>query len=216
MDVASIISISREHTNTSVWQISDVKYLEYLNIVYKDVFSRLTTKSKKYTRQTYTTALVDWQSEYVIPKPTVSSTGIKLILDCYVDYGSWDVKARIYDSDIQEITDVNNPYIIQRDGSVFLYPIPWTWTLTVNWKYIPIDLELLDTESNIKLAIEYHDVLIDWLNMRVFWHKQLFDKQAIMKGNYAEWVKRIKEEWAMDVESYYVDSMENIPFELLE
>lgn len=38
MDVASIISISREHTNTSVWQISNVKYLEYLNIVYKDVF----------------------------------------------------------------------------------------------------------------------------------------------------------------------------------
>lgn len=214
MDVSSIIRISRLNTNTSIWQMSNDQMLEYLNIVYKDVFSRLVINSKKYTRQRYTTDLVDWQNEYILPRPDDAITGLKLILDVYTDYGKWLKKTRIYDTETGEETDEYNPYIIQRDWSVFLYPTPWTGTLVLEWKYIPLDLALSDVDSAIKLPTEYHDVLIDWLNMWVFGEKQLFDKQAIMKANYNEWVQRIKEEWAMDVESYYEE--DNINFCWLE
>jgi hypothetical protein len=42
------------------------------------------------------------------------------------------------------------------------------------------------TSANIKLASEYHDLLVMGLNMRTFGDKQLFDKQAVMKVAFEE------------------------------
>jgi hypothetical protein len=58
MDVSTIINLSRKQTNTSAGQISDADYLNYLNITYKDIFSRLSVNSKKYTWQSYTTDVI--------------------------------------------------------------------------------------------------------------------------------------------------------------
>ena len=58
MDVSTIIELSRKQTGTSTGQISDADYLKYLNITYKDIFSRLAVNSKKYTWQSYTTDVV--------------------------------------------------------------------------------------------------------------------------------------------------------------
>lgn len=38
MDVSKIIELSRKQTGTSAGQISDESYLEYLNIIYNDIF----------------------------------------------------------------------------------------------------------------------------------------------------------------------------------
>ena len=46
MDVSTIISLSRKQTSATVGQISDADYLKYLNIIYKDIFSRLAVDSK--------------------------------------------------------------------------------------------------------------------------------------------------------------------------
>jgi len=88
MDVSVIIAKSRVQTNTSVGQKSDALMLQDLNIVYKEIFSRLSTKSKKYTRQTYKTNTVASQNEYQIPKPAVADTGIKRVLNIQVKYSS--------------------------------------------------------------------------------------------------------------------------------
>ena len=77
MDVSTIITKSRKQTSTSAWQKTDELMLADLNLVYKEIFSRLSTKSKKYTRQTYSTTTVIDQNEYNIPKPTVSDTWLK-------------------------------------------------------------------------------------------------------------------------------------------
>ena len=54
MDVSVIISKSRTQTSTSVGQKSDALMLADLNTVYKEIFSRLATKSKKiYTTDIY-------------------------------------------------------------------------------------------------------------------------------------------------------------------
>jgi hypothetical protein len=58
MDVSTIIDLSRKQTSTTTGQISDNDYLKYLNIVYKEIFSRLSVNSKKYTWQRFNTPTV--------------------------------------------------------------------------------------------------------------------------------------------------------------
>ena len=214
MDVSKIISISRKQTSTSAWQIADAEYLDYLNIVYKEVFSRLSALSKKYTRQSYTSSLVANQSEYNYPMPSIKETGLKSVLNVYIDYWDWEKEAKIYNNNIDwiyEYDDKENPIAITRDWSLFIYPAPaTTGTFRVEWKYIPLDLETTTVSASIKLASEYHDILICWLNAYIFGEKQLFDKQWIQKQMFEEWMMRMKEEWVMEKESAYNQSNNDI------
>lgn len=209
MDVSKIISISRKQTSTSSSQITDVYYLDYLNIVYKDVFSRLTVNDKKYTWQRYTGNLVANQIEYTIPAPTSVLTGLKKILNIYINYWDWEIEAKIYNTaqwNDSEYNDYNNPYVIKQDGSMFIYPKPLAnviWWFRTEWTYIPLDLTLLTASASIKLASEYHDVMINGLNAYIFGEKQQFDRQQLQKWFYDEWMLRIQTEWAMDIESWY-------------
>lgn len=218
MDVSTIITKSRKQTSTSAWQKTDELMLADLNLVYKEIFSRLSTKSKKYTRQTYSTTTVIDQNEYNIPKPTVSDTWLKRLLNIQVKYTSdWDyIPCKIHDSSTPIDSDYDNynkPYCIERDGSIFLYPAPTEalddW-LVVDWQYLPLDLTLTTVSANIKLESEYHDVLLHWLNMWNFGDKQLFDKQVLSKQLFEEWVSEIISEWASDVETAYEQSNSEI------
>ena len=84
MDASKIISISRKQTSTSTGQISDVNYLDYLNIIYQETFSRVNMNDKKYTRQTYSTDIVASQREYNIPIADSTDTGLKKVLNLYI------------------------------------------------------------------------------------------------------------------------------------
>lgn len=216
MDVSSIFSISRKQTNTSVGQISDADLLVYLNIVYKEVFSRLSVASKKYTRNTYKVpTTVVWQSEYSIPlwnslDPEWNPISwLKLVLNGYITYDTEEKELKIYDSargNDSEYDDYENPYMIVRDWSVFVYPAPTTakvnW-LRLEWKYIPLDLTTSTLSASIKLASEYHDILIHGLNGYIFGEKQQFDKQQIAKVAFEEGMARMISEWWADIESSY-------------
>lgn len=211
MDVSVIIAKSRIQSNTSAGQKSDALMLQDLNIVYKEIFSRLATKSKKYTRQTYSVASVAGQNEYQIQKPTASKTGLKRVLNISVKYSSdWDYKpCKMYNKsvDIDSIYwDEETPYCIDRDWSIFIYPeIPTVIAdaIIMDGQYIPLDLELTTTSANIKLASEYHDILVSGLNMWNFADKQLFDKKALAKQEYEEGIARMIDEWWQDVENAY-------------
>lgn len=48
MKVVDLIKQSRIQTNTSTGQVSDAEYLERLNIVQDNIFSKLGTVNKKY------------------------------------------------------------------------------------------------------------------------------------------------------------------------
>lgn len=220
MDVSVIIAKSRVQTNTSIWQKSDALMLADLNVVYKEIFSRLSTKSKKYTRQTYKTTTVANQSEYQIPRPSVTETGIKRVLNTQIKHSSdWEyIPCKIHDTSTavdSEATDTNNPYCIVRDDSIFVYPAPSvavTDWIVIDGQYMPLDLTLATTSASIKLASEYHDLLVLGLNMWTFGDKQLFDKQAVMKVAFEEWMMRLIEEWWADIESAY----ELSPSEIIE
>ena len=215
MDVSKIISISRKQTTTSIWQVSDTDYLDYLNIIYQEMFSRLTMSNKKYARQTYLTNLVANQQEYTIPKRD-TLVWLKTVLDCYVNYWDWEKKCKIYNSVTwKEIDyeDYENPFVINRDWSLFLYPVSTTtqtnW-FRLEWKYIPLDLETTTVESEIKIWSEYHDTMIVWLNWYIFAEKQQFDKQSLMKAWFEEWMQRMLQEWAMDIESWYIEEQPDL------
>ena len=209
MDVSTIITLSRNQTWTSASQISDTDYLRYLNIIYNDIFSRLSVNSKKYTWQSYTTDVIAWQQEYIIPQPSDTQTWLKLILDCFYKHEWKDKRIPIYDASINidyEINKNKKPYWILRDGSIFIYPIPEEdieWWLRLEWKYIPSDLELTSTQADIKLAPEYHNILVKWLNHLVFGDKQVYDKQQLRESYYLQAIQQMQTEWCFENESFY-------------
>ena len=209
MDVSTIINLSRKQTSTTAWQIADADYLTYLNIIYKDIFSRLSVNAKKYTWQSYTTDVVAWQQEYIIPQPSDTQTWLKLVLDCFYIHEWKDKRIPIYDASINidyEINKNKKPYWVLRDGSIFIYPVPEEdieWWLRLEWKYIPLDLTLTDTQEDIKLAPEYHNILVKWLNSLVFGEKQVFDKQQLREGYYLQAIQQMQTEWCFDNESGY-------------
>ena len=209
MDVSTIIELSRKQTATPAGQISDADYLKYLNITYKDIFSRLAVNSKKYTWQTYTTDVVAGQNEYIIPRPSNTQTWLKLILDCFYKHEWKDRRIPIYDASIRIDYEVNKnkePYGVIRDGSIFIYPTPEkaiaNW-LRLEWKYIPLDLVLTNESDDIKLAPEYHNILVKGLNSLVFWEKQVFDKQQLWEWYYLQAINQMQTEWCFDNESFY-------------
>jgi hypothetical protein len=209
MDVSTIITLSRNQTWTSASQISDTDYLRYLNIIYNDIFSRLSVNSKKYTWQSYTTDVIAWQQEYIIPQPSDTQTWLKLILDCFYKHEWKDKRIPLYDASINidyEINKNKKPYWILRDGSIFIYPIPEEdieWWLRLEWKYIPLDLELTSTQADIKLAPEYHNILVKWLNHLVFGDKQVYDKQQLRESYYLQAIQQMQTEWCFENESFY-------------
>lgn len=214
MDVSTIIKLSRRQTATSEGQIDDWAYLDYLNDVYKDIFSRLSINSKKYTRQTYTTDVSAGQSEYIIPKPSETQTWIKLVLGAFLK----GEKIKIYDTEISNKLEENRavkPYGIIRDGSIFIQPTPTEdilQGLVIQGKYIPMDLVMTDTADEIKLPAEYHDVLLAGLNKLIFAEKQIYDKFNFWKQEYEEGVMNTKIEWAFENESWYIVEEPDLSF----
>ena len=205
MDVSTIIALSRKQTSATTGQISDADYLKYLNIIYKDIFSRLVVDSKKYAWQSFDTPVYAWQWEYVLPQPDEDSTWLKLVLKVYYNKKEIPIyDTSLYDSD-KDIHDKNTkPYCIIRDGSLFLVPVPdKDWELYIEGKYIPLDLILTNTSDEIKLPAEYHNILVKWLNSLVFWEKQIFDKQQLWEWYYQNGIKQIQVEWSMENESAY-------------
>ena len=216
MDVSSIITNSRTETATSIWQITDEKYLEKLNTVYKEIFSKLATASKKYTWDTYVTDIVANQSEYILPTADTTKAGIKFVLDVFY---KWE-KIDVFDTNrkVFETEDENrHPYSVVRDWSIFIYPTPTEnleWWLRVEWNYIPLDLALNDAENKIKLPTEYHNILIQWLNAAIFWVKQIYDKQQLWLGYYnASLENMVMQGWSEN-EDWYVDMVD--PFGYME
>lgn len=79
-------------------------------------------------------------------------------------------------------------------------------------KYIPLDLELTTPSDEIKLAPEYHNVLVKGLNALIFGAKQVFDKQQLREGSYLQAVQQMQIEGCFENESGYLVQDPNLSF----
>lgn len=214
MDVAKLISLSRRITNTSSWQITDANYLDYVNIIYQDIFARLANKEEKYTRNEFKTDVVINQNEYILPAFSAwTSTGLKKVLVVYLydtedaEYkklGMYDERGlTIYPS---EYDNTDKPFYIKQDWSIFIYPTPTeniTDWIKIVWTYIPLDLTTSSTETDIKLPREYHNIMLYGINMYVFMEKQLFDKSELNEVKYSNKLAQMLDDNKDDMESGY-------------
>lgn len=207
MDVSTIIAKSRVQTSTNVGQKSDALMLADLNLVYKDIFSRLATKSKKYAWDIFTADLVAGQNEYILPQWSATEAWIKRVLKVEVLWKDWFENYPIFDTSFRIDQDWDwKPYCINRDWSIFLYPAPKenaTWWLKIQWQYMPIDLLLTSTSADIKLPVEYHKILLLWLNAYCFGDKQMIEKKTEAENTYETALMRLTEEWWADIEEWY-------------
>lgn len=222
MDVSTIIKQSRVQTNTSVSQADDETMLEWLNIVQNKIFSKLATVDKKYTWDIYTDNTVAYQNEYTIPREIMSWPNIhermKRLLKVFVIYKNVPVRVRLYEElpfPVANYKDYNNPVWLLADGSVFIYPSPYADrvdSIRFEGTYMPYPLKFTDTEDDIKLAPEYHDLYLYWLNQYAFAAKQLFDKEWLMQEKYHLRLDQLLREWMRDIQDHYTEILPDLSY----
>mgnify|MGYP003581758195 CR=1 FL=1 len=222
MKVADLIKQSRIQTNTSTGQVSDAEYLERLNIVQDNIFSKLGTVNKLYAWTFYTSDSVAYQNEYTLARETIDPSGsypkLKRLLRVFVDYKDGYKKAKVYTEapfDVLDYKDYNNPIAINMDDSFFIYPAPYQSkadAIRIEGTYIPYPLELTDEDEDIKLAREYHDLYIYGMNKFAFASKQLFDKEWLMEQKYQFRLEQLLREWARDIDSAYMEQIPDLSY----
>ena len=211
MDISTIISKSRIQTNTSTAQKNDSNMLADLNTIQDNIFSVLWSSDKRYAWTNWTGDLVANQSEYAQPLEDLVNNypGMRRLLKIFINYWKWLKKATIY-SELPDFSnihyDTENPIAVQRDWSFFFYPTPSQnlvdW-FVVEWTYRPLPLSLSDTSEDIKLAPEYHDILLCWLNKSNYEDKQLRQEAQMREQKYEVKLAKMIEQWAMDYDWPY-------------
>ena len=212
MDITQIISKSRIQTNTSSAQKTDQQMLNDLNIIQDNIFSQLGTVNKLYAWTYWNTDTVAGQEEYKLPVEDIQNNypWLKRLLKVYIDYGNWYQKAQIY-SDPQDFKAhiwwvSGQPIVMQADWSLFFNPAPKQaiiWGIKVEWTYRPLPLLITDTTEDIKLAPEYHDVYLMWLNKMNYEDKQLFNEAQLWDNKFILKMREIIEQWWQDVDWPY-------------
>ena len=210
MDVSQIILKSRIQTNTSTAQKSDTNMLADLNIIQDTIFSSLSKLNKKYAWTKYTiVTTIAGQNEYVLPKETATDPLLKRMLKAWIRYKNDYTPIKIYDTspvdNDDNYEDYDNPYLIQRDWSMFLYPAPIDWwtDIIVEWQYIPLPLELSTLSDDIKLSKEYHDLYIKGLNQWNYADKQLHEEEEMRRQKFEVRLQQLINEWWHDVDWPY-------------
>lgn len=200
-------------------QASDAQYLERLNIVQDNIFSKLWTVDKKYAWTYYVSDLVKDQEEYTLPMEFVDQLKrypwLKRLLKVYVDYGNWYKRAKIYSDTAIENYSKEEPIASNIDGSIFLYPTPTEdkegW-IRLEWTYIPYPVKIDDESEDLKLPREYHDLYVLWLNKLAFTSKQLYDKEWIMEQKYQFRLEQLLREWVRDIDSAYMEQTPDLSY----
>lgn len=217
MDVSQIIAKSRIQTNTSTAQKSDTATLNDLNIVQDTIFSSLSKLNKKYARTRYIiVTTVAGQNEYVLPKETTTDPLLKRLLKARIRYDNEYTPIAIYDTSFidndDDYEDYENPYLIQRDWSMFLYPAPKDWwaDIIIEWQYIPLPLEITTLSDDIKLSKEYHDLYIKWLNQWNYADKQLHEEEELWRQKFEQRLQQMINEWWHDVDWPYEEDNNDI------
>ncbi len=182
MDAPSIFSLMRDQTNTNIYDYPDTRLLPYLNLVKDDLFSYLITGAgESWNWDIWNTATVSWQTEYVIPLAASDTEGNMKIDTVNINYNGetykdWSLQY-IKCNEIKPSTlpkpwnyyknnqSKESPIYYIADKSIFIAPATENsetdWIELKGIKTIP-NYTITTTESNIKIPLYLHDVLVQW------------------------------------------------------
>ena len=204
MNVSTIISQFRDDISTDEFQTPDDIALVWLNRVYRDLINDIRQKiNEDYFYNEWKANTVINQREYTLVQRW---TIIEWIPQDWMNKIKWiSVKYKSTDTEYTKLRpetlsnldndlswyETNQPasdwfYIIS-DKSVFIYPVPTE--AVINWiKFYwiadPLDLTLTSTENDIKIPLEYHDLLLLWMQQYYFKRNNMINEKNDAKIEY--------------------------------
>lgn len=209
MTIAEIISQFRLDNYIDTSQLTDAQALVFVNRTYRDVINEIRVKvNEDYFYNEWKTDTVVWQREYTLLKRTSSviwMTKIKWISIKYQTTDTEYTKAKLetiwnLDKDLQRYI-VNqpktNPFYIISDESIFLYPAPTEgivdWIIFY-WIWDPVDLLTTSVSTDIKIPVEYQEILPLWMLYHSFRARWMISEKNDAKNEYElEKIKMISE-----------------------
>lgn len=199
MTVTQIISDFRLDNYIDWVQLTDVQALMLLNRAYRDVLSDIRTKvNEDYFYNEWKTSTVVNQREYYLQKRTDTlawMVNIKWISVKYKDTETEYKKLRLetlsnLDRDLQyyiENQPESDPFYIISDESIFIYPAPkeeiTNWIIFY-WIWDPANLTLISTEADIKVPLEFQDILTLWMLYQAYRTRWMINEKNDAKAEF--------------------------------
>lgn len=211
MNVSTIFTNTRLKTWYWTSQISDANALILLNEVYRDLINLIKTKINEwyfYYRWSDDTNITD--NRYSLNRRTSTQPWLSKLLWISIKYNITDqyytkikkqenIWTLDYDLDWYKTNQPNwNPFFCILWDYIHIFPIP-TQVVT-SWIYFywisdPIDLLTTSTSDDIKIPIEWHELLVIWLVYKFYEVNKVIDKMTefmqkyeALKINMLEWL----------------------------
>lgn len=174
MNTSNIITQFRTDAYVDSTQVPDATAIIWLNRVYRFLINEIRQKvNEDYFYNEWTTNSVQNQREYTFLDRTASVPWMVKVKWVSIKYASTDTefkKARPetlsnLERDLEwyvENQSKDDPFFIISDKSVFIYPAPpvaVTWWIKFYWIWDPCDLTTTSTEWDIKIPLEFHDLI---------------------------------------------------------
>lgn len=199
MNMQDILDLSRNLTYKTSSQVPDDQLIQYSNINYKQLVRKIITDvNEDFFYEEWTTDLVSWQEEYIIP--AVSSTNQwafkllwievkysddsqyykKLTAETIASLG----KSLWYYKTEQPTTE---PFYRLAENSIFIYPTPTKdvtdWIL-LYWVKNAIDLETTAVEDDFILPKSYLHLIAYWNMYHIYIANWELEKANVAKQNF--------------------------------
>lgn len=197
MNISDIITQVRLDSWLDNIQAPDTNILIWINRVYRDLINDITQKvNEDFFYQEWTTNLVNNQREYTLQKRTSTIDWLKKVkkVSLKVNNEFINVRPNFLSTSLEKDLwyysinqNINDPFYIISDNSIFIYPTPkeniTNW-LKIYWICDPIDLTLTSTEENIKIPLEYQDLLVLWAVYHSYRSRQMINEKNEAKNEY--------------------------------
>lgn len=198
MNIAEIIANFRIDTSLSASQTSDNTILSWINRIYSDLINDIINKvNEDFFYNEWTSTLVNWQREYVMLEKT--STIPWMFKIKWISIKKWEqyikCKPEVFSNLNKDLSyyslnqPENEPFYIISDNSVFIYPTPketiTNW-IKFFWIASPINLTLSSLERDIKIPVEFHELINVGLLYHSYRNRTMINEKNDAKSEYMQ------------------------------
>lgn len=175
--------MSRLNTGTTSTNLVDATLLTITNVTYRDLINTIVSRvNEDFFYDEWQSDTIANQREYTFPVRTASVAWLKKLISVGIKYATTDDYYRIttptkfsnLTSDptyyVENQTNTE-PFFTVADKSVFIYPVPTTGI--TNWLYLywisdPIELQAAATEAQIKIPVDFHQLIVLGNEYRIY------------------------------------------------